>query len=316
MALDLGIFLEGSQSTFKVKVSKNDTQAQFLLDKLTSSDGSVTITETNDGSVEQIDLTTSGGGGISSPLTTKGDLFTYDTDNQRLGVGTDGQVLLADSAEVTGLRWGTVSADNMATADLTLTANRDHNLDGNKLTLKTSSPTTGYLGIRNSETASGVECLKIWSEISPRYTYINNVQNSLFLGGGGDLDQLELANGFAKYKTRVIIIPSGAGGDAHLQVRGASSGTSASTKLLLIESNASAEAFKVTNDRQTYTKRLNVTGLGATSATTALLVENNSSTEAFKILDDLAIIMANLPTSSAGLATGQLWNNSGVVNIV
>ena len=44
MALDLGIFLEGSQSTFKVKVSENDAQAQFLLDKLTSSDGSVTIT--------------------------------------------------------------------------------------------------------------------------------------------------------------------------------------------------------------------------------------------------------------------------------
>jgi hypothetical protein len=109
MALDLGIFLEGSQSTFKVKVSENDAQAQFLLDKLTSSDGSVTITETNDGSVEQINLTASGGGGgISSPLTTKGDLFTYDTDNQRLGIGTDGQALIADSSEPTGLKWDTV----------------------------------------------------------------------------------------------------------------------------------------------------------------------------------------------------------------
>jgi hypothetical protein len=28
------------------------------------------------------------------------------------------------------------------------------------------------------------------------------------------------------------------------------------------------------------------------------------------------IIMANLPTSSAGLPTGALWNNSGVINIV
>jgi hypothetical protein len=62
MALDLGIFLEGSQSTFKVKVSENDAQAQFLLDKLTSSDGSVTITELNNGGVEQINLTASGGG--------------------------------------------------------------------------------------------------------------------------------------------------------------------------------------------------------------------------------------------------------------
>lgn len=312
MALDLGIFLEGSQSTFKVKVSENDAQAQFLLDKLTSSDGSVTITETNDGGIETIDLVAGGG----SPLTTKGDLFTYSTADARLGVGTDGQALIADSAEPTGLKWGTVSADNMATADLTLTADRDHNLDGNKLTFKTSSATSGYLGIRNSETTSGVECLKIWSEFGPRYTYINNVQSSLFLGGNGDLDQLELAAGFTRFKTRQILIPATSAGDAHLQVRGASSGTSASTKLLLIESNATGEAFKVTNDKQTYTKRLNVTGLGGTSATTALLVENTSATEAFKILDNLAIIMANLPTSSAGLATGQLWNNSGVVNIV
>jgi hypothetical protein len=73
------------------------------------------------------------GGGISSPLTTKGDLFTYDTDDARLPIGTDGQALIADSAEATGLKWGTISADNMATADLTLTGNRTHDLDGNRL---------------------------------------------------------------------------------------------------------------------------------------------------------------------------------------
>ena len=42
---------------------RDSSQAQYLLDKLTSSDGSVTITEINDGSVEQINLTASGGGG-------------------------------------------------------------------------------------------------------------------------------------------------------------------------------------------------------------------------------------------------------------
>ena len=253
--------------------------------------------------------------GGASPLTTKGDLFTYDTADARLPIGTDGEALLSDSSEPTGLKWGTVSADNMSTADLTLTGDRDHNLDGNKLTFKTSSATAGYLGIRNSETTSGVECLKIWSQISPRYSYINNVQSSLFLGGNGDVDQLELSNGFAKYKTRVIIIPDGPAGDAYLQVRGGT-GSVSSTKIFLVEDNGSSEAFKITNDRQTYTKRLNVTGLGGTSATTAFLVENTSATEAFKILDDSAIIMANLPTSASGLATGQIWNNSGVLNIV
>lgn len=41
-----------------------------------------------------------------SPLTTKGDLLTRDTTNNiRLGVGTDGQVLSADSAQASGLKW-------------------------------------------------------------------------------------------------------------------------------------------------------------------------------------------------------------------
>jgi len=40
-----------------------------------------------------------------SPLTTKGDLFTFDSSDQRLPVGVDGQFLSADSAEATGLKW-------------------------------------------------------------------------------------------------------------------------------------------------------------------------------------------------------------------
>lgn len=43
--------------------------------------------------------------GDASPLTTKGDLYTYSTDNARLPVGTNGQVLKADSGETTGLKW-------------------------------------------------------------------------------------------------------------------------------------------------------------------------------------------------------------------
>lgn len=47
--------------------------------------------------------------GSGSPLTTKGDLYTYSTTNARLGVGTNGQVLKANSATATGLEWGAAS---------------------------------------------------------------------------------------------------------------------------------------------------------------------------------------------------------------
>jgi hypothetical protein len=41
----------------------------------------------------------------NSPLTAKGDLFTYSTAPARLAVGNNGETIVADSSTATGLRY-------------------------------------------------------------------------------------------------------------------------------------------------------------------------------------------------------------------
>ncbi len=77
-----------------------------------------------------------------SPLITKGDLFTFDTDNARLPVGTDDEVLIADSAESLGIKWGQIQVSSIIDGNTSVTVNGTTDTatmtfdgDGNKIVI-------------------------------------------------------------------------------------------------------------------------------------------------------------------------------------
>ena len=70
--------------------------------------------------------------GAVSPLTTKGDLYTFSTSDARLAVGANNTTLVADSAEATGLKWATPTA---AGANWTLLNSGGTTLSGSTTTV-------------------------------------------------------------------------------------------------------------------------------------------------------------------------------------
>ena len=67
-----------------------------------------------------------------TPLTTKGDVFTFSTVDARIGVGANNTVLTADSAEATGLKWATPATGSLtkiATATFTTVASTGTSFD-------------------------------------------------------------------------------------------------------------------------------------------------------------------------------------------
>jgi hypothetical protein len=86
--------------------------------------------------------------GGTTPLTTKGDLYTYDTAGNRLPVGTNGQVLSVDSTTATGLKWVAPSGGGSTTDASLLTSGTlaDARLSANVQLKAEKGVANGYVG--------------------------------------------------------------------------------------------------------------------------------------------------------------------------
>lgn len=65
----------------------------------------------------------------TSPLTTKGDLYGYDTGPDRVPIGSDGQILTADSGQSLGLKWAAPAGGGAMVLLATSTASSSAALD-------------------------------------------------------------------------------------------------------------------------------------------------------------------------------------------
>ncbi|MBT4897455.1 MAG: hypothetical protein HON56_00160 [Nitrospina sp.] len=87
----------------KAKVSSDDTTPGFLNGKLIQGSG-ITFIENSGGGNETLEIA------ANQKLDTKGDLLTHNgSGDSALAVGTDGQVLVVDSASANGIKWDTAT---------------------------------------------------------------------------------------------------------------------------------------------------------------------------------------------------------------
>ena len=88
-----------------------------------------------------------------TPLTTKGDLFTFSTVDARLAVGTNGQTLVANSSTSTGLEWQTPASGSGLTLISTTSFSAVTSQSFNSVFTSTYTNYTIYLSMFSSSGA-------------------------------------------------------------------------------------------------------------------------------------------------------------------
>lgn len=100
-------------------------------------------------------------GAIPAPLTTKGDIYTYSSSADRLPVGTNGQILSADSNEATGLKWIAAGGGGDLLAANNLSDVNDAATSFNNIKQSATTSATGVVELATTaETQTGTDATR------------------------------------------------------------------------------------------------------------------------------------------------------------
>lgn len=152
-----------------------------------------------------------------TPLTTKGDLYTFTTVDARLGVGSNGTFLTADSAQATGLAWSNTISNTGTQLTLTYTGGGNTTLatsNGGDLTITPSGgdvTIVGSLAVVNGTYSGYVEIAEQAIPSAPTNALRLYADTSNRLSWKGENGYVRTFDGTANTADRVYTLPDQAG---------------------------------------------------------------------------------------------------------